>query len=122
LVIAAWQQSTNAFSSRIAGDSGTGIVMSPSVTGEGEAGDADPEKPLPNQRATTTLLSGRRAHSDDVNKAMDEDDASPSGGHGVDPLRALTRLSPAIVARAGIGSLQSRDRTGGRFDTMAAPW
>src|SRR5215469_6350571 len=42
LVIAAWQRSTNALSSRIEGDSCTGIVP-PSVSSEGEADDADPD-------------------------------------------------------------------------------
>src|SRR5215469_8569341 len=42
LVIAAWQRSTNALSSRIEVDSCTGIVTPPSVTSEGEADDARP--------------------------------------------------------------------------------
>src|SRR5215467_9991168 len=68
LVIAAWQRSTNALSSRIEGDSCAGTVMSPSVTGEGVTDDADPEESLARSAGDEERLARTAGSNDDLNK------------------------------------------------------
>src|SRR6516164_6119157 len=69
LVIAAWQRSTNALSSRIEADCCTGIVMSPSVTSEGVADDADPEDPLTRSADDGDRLARVAGSSEDLSKS-----------------------------------------------------
>src|SRR5215469_2880055 len=96
LVIAAWQRSTNALSSRIEGDSCAGIAVSPSVTG-GEADDADPEYPLTRSADDEDRPARTAGSSDDLNKLPTRHRWSLSPA--ADPYRASVPLCCPLFAR-----------------------